>query len=132
VNYCRYLWIDKRGNWHIINHAYDVAQYDNCAKSILSTHFYSEDGKKWRCADDEPYGHTVQFDDGTNHTYTTLERPNIHFDAAGQMTHLGLAADLVTGDEGCANRPWRGGGKTACTNCKYTDHAGTLLVKLAD
>jgi hypothetical protein len=74
----------------------------------------------------------VHFDDGTSHTYTTLERPNIHFDAAGQMTHLGLAADLVTGDEGCANRTWRRGGKTACTNCKYTDHAGTLLVKLAN
>jgi hypothetical protein len=38
--------------------------------------------------------------------YTTLERPNIHFDGAGRMTHLVLAADLVTGDEGCASRPW--------------------------
>ena len=132
INMCRYLWIDKRDNWHVINHAYDTKQLDNCAHSILSTHFFSKDGKEWQCADDEPYGHTVHFDDGTTHTYTTLERPNIHFDTAGQMTHLGLAADLVTGDEGCANRTWRRGGPTACTNCKYTDHAGTLLVKLAN
>ena len=160
------MWIDKRGNWHVINRApspapapwpaarafdgrvgtqcskprgcrayasadaYDVSQFTDCGTSILSTHFFSKDGKNWRAADDEPYGHTVHFDDGTVHTYTTLERPNIHFDSTGQMTHLGLAADLVTGNEGCANRTWRSGGKTCCTNCKYNDHAGTLLVKL--
>jgi hypothetical protein len=77
-----------------------------------------------------PVGHTVKFDDGTSHCYTTLERPNIHFDSTGQMTHLGLAADLITGDEGCSNSSWHGKGQTACTNCKYKDHAGTLLIKL--
>ena len=46
----------------------------------------------------------MQYDDGTSHTYTTLERPNLHFDATGQLTHINLAVDLVTGDEGCANR----------------------------
>ena len=92
--------------------AYDVAQFDSCGKSILSTHFFSADGKSWQCADDEPYGHTVHFDDGTSHCYTTLERPNTRessrhiqvllpfltvadadFNDAGVMTHLGLAAD---------------------------------------
>ena len=63
------------------------------------------------------------------------ERPNILFDSAGQMTHLVLAADLVTGDEGCAaHGRCRRGEKppcaTACTNCKYTDHAGTIVVAL--
>ena len=29
--------------------------------------------------------------------YTTLERPNLHFDSAGRPTHLVLAADLTTG-----------------------------------
>ena len=53
------------------------------------------------------------------------------------MTHLVLAADLTTGDEGCASRPWpRKGpgpyGPTACTNCKYADHAGTIVVALLD
>ena len=47
----------------------------------------------------------VSYDDGSEHTYVTLERPNLHFDASGQMTHLNLAADLVTGAEGCASRP---------------------------
>ena len=99
-------WVDKRGNFHIINHAYDVNQTTECAASALSTHFFSKDGQAWTCSGTEPYGHTVQFDDGTNHTYTTLERPNLHFDKTGQMTHLVLAADLTTGNEGCAARPW--------------------------
>ena len=37
---------------------------------------------------------------------------------------LTLAADLVTGDAGCAPTP--------CVNCKYDDHAGTLLIALGD
>lgn len=113
---------DKRGNWHIINHAYDTSQKTQCGNSTLSTHFFSSDGRNWRCGPRNPYGHVVHFDDGTKHTYTTLERPNIHFDAHGQMDYLSLAADLVTGDEGCAPTP--------CTNCKYKDPAGTLVVKL--
>ena len=52
----------------------------------------------------EPYGHTVRWDDGSTHTYTTLERPNLHFDGSGQLTHINLAADLDTGDEGCPDR----------------------------
>jgi hypothetical protein len=74
----------------------------------------------------EPYSHTVQYDDGTSHTYTTLERPSLHFDTKGQLTHINLAADMITGDGGC-NPP---GKRTACTNCKYGDHAGTIIIKL--
>jgi hypothetical protein len=136
----------------------NVKESTHCASSALSTHFFSADGKDWQCADVEPYGHTVPYTDG-NHTYTTLERPNILFDSVGQMTvnttackrlvtlgcvsltgsavlqHLVLAADLVTGDEGCAaHGRCRKGEKppcaTACTNCKYTDRAGTIVVAL--
>ena len=128
-----FMFIDRRGNWHIINHAYDVSQLENCASSTLSTHFFSEDGHDWHLLTGvQPYGHTVCFDDGTCHTYATLERPFLHFDQHGQMTHLVLAADLITGDEGCANRTGKHAGPngTACTNCKYNDHAGTIVVTL--
>jgi hypothetical protein len=100
---------------------------------MVSDHFYSADGMDWKMISPnvEPYAHTIRYDDGTSHTYTTLERPNIHFDATGQMTHLNLAADLITGDEGCKDRKDhnRGGG-CCCTNCKWTDHEGTIIVAL--
>ena len=76
----------------------------------------------------------VHFDDGTSHLYSTLERPNLHFDATGQMTHLVLAADLDVGDEGCANRTkgWCEHRQGCCCNCcKFDDHSGTIVVKLA-
>ena len=128
-----FMWVDKRGNWHIVNHAYDISQLHHCASSAISTHFFSADGIDWHLLSGvEPYGHVVQFDDGTNHTYTTLERPFLYFDVHGQMTHLSLAADLITGDEGCANRTGKHSGTNgmACTNCKYGDRAGTLVVTL--
>ena len=106
-----FLWVDRRGNWHIINHAYNTGQRINCTTSYVSSHFYSADGKVWGWSD-EPYGHTVQFDDGTEHSFCTLERPNLVFDQNGYITHINLAADLVTQNEGCPNR-----GK-GCVDCK--------------
>jgi len=119
-----FMWIDSRNNWHVINHAYNTGEKENCGGSMLSDHFYSEDGKDWHMlpGNVEPYSHTVQYDDGTSHTYTTLERPNAVFNSAGQMEYLNLAADLITGNEGCA--------PNACTNCKYDDHAGTIIIAL--
>mmetsp|Transcript_17727 Transcript_17727/g.46280 ORF Transcript_17727/g.46280 Transcript_17727/m.46280 type:complete len:363 (-) Transcript_17727:1552-2640(-) len=125
-----FMWIDKRGNWHIINHAYRNDEYERCGSSVVSAHWYSADGKAWTWAS-QPYSHTVQYDDGTSHTYTTLERPNLHFDASGQLTHLNVAADLVTGDEGCASRTKHAHfGHTPCDNCKWDDHAGTIIIAL--
>ena len=115
------FWIDARGAFHIINHAYSTAQKTKCSSSYVSSHSFSVDGKIWGHSE-QPYGHTVMFDDGTSHSYCTLERPYLVFDTARKITHIHLAADLVTGDEGC--------GSTPCVNCKYNDHAGTLLVAL--
>ena len=99
-----FLYFDSRGNIHVINHAYNTAQTANCTSSWVSSHFFSAaDGKKWGHSD-QPYGHTVQFDDGSEHSYCTLERPNLFFGADGTLTHIHFAADLVTQDEGCASR----------------------------
>jgi hypothetical protein len=127
-----FLFFDKRGNAHIVNHAYSTDQYFNCSSSYVSSHFFSTDGKNWGWSD-EPYSHLVLFDDGTWHAYSTLERPNLHFDVTGQLTHIGFAADLVTSDVGCYNRTGQPGptpDHTSCVNCKYADHAGTLIVAL--
>jgi hypothetical protein len=42
----------------------------------------------------------VHYDDGSSFTFATLERPNLHFDSQGQLTHINLAADLTTPDAG--------------------------------
>merc|ERR1712110_396339 len=88
-----------------IYHAGDVTQITHCGSSIVSAHAFSEDGKSWHIIKPnvEPYSHTVHYADGTSHTYTTLERPNCHFNADGVMTHINLAADLITQDGGCAD-----------------------------
>lgn len=43
----RFLWIDTRGSWHIINHAYNNHEFEQCGNSTLSAHFFSTDGKTW-------------------------------------------------------------------------------------
>jgi len=42
-----FFWIDGRGNWHIINHAYSNMQYNACATSDVSAHWFSPDGREW-------------------------------------------------------------------------------------
>jgi hypothetical protein len=74
-----FMWIDKRGAWHIINHAYDTSQHDHCGSSTLSAHQFSPDGVEWHMVvpNVEPYGHTVHYDDGTSHTCVRVDnRPH--------------------------------------------------------
>jgi hypothetical protein len=97
------MFFDRRGSVHIINHCYNTGQRTNCTNSWVSSHFFSTDGQVWGHSD-QPYSHTVQFDDGTEHSFCTLERPGLTFDASGLITHLNVAADLITQDEGCASR----------------------------
>jgi hypothetical protein len=124
-----YMWVDRRKNWHIINHAYSVAQFTDCAASDISAHFFSVNGQNWTFSR-QPYSNTVGYDDGSTHTFVTLERPNLHFDTTGQLTHINLAADLVTEGEGCPNRTWNHLHPCPCNDCKWADHTGTTLVVL--
>jgi hypothetical protein len=124
------MWVDARGNWHIINHAYSNLEFANCSSSAASAHFFSRDGRQWGFSA-QPYAHTVRYDDDSAHSFATLERPNLHFGAGGAITHINLAADMVTGDEGCANRTAHAHfGHCPCDNCKWEDHAGTTIVAL--
>ena len=125
------MWVDPQNNWHIINHAYSNLEYDHCRQSAASGHFFSTDGKTWGFSA-QPYNHTVVYDDGTEHVYATLERPNIHFDETGQPRFLIAAADLITGDEGCGARTDHAHfGHTPCDNCKWDDLAGTTIITFA-
>lgn len=131
INAPQFMFIDQSGNWHIINHAYSNLEYEHCRQSAASAHFFSRDGLAWNYSA-QPYNHTVVYDDGTEHVYTTLERPNLFFDATGALTHIVLAADLVTGDEGCGSRTDHvRNGHTPCDDCKWSDLAGTTIITFA-
>eukprot|EP00041_Stephanoeca_diplocostata_P028702 m.827940 g.827940 ORF g.827940 m.827940 type:complete len:256 (+) comp23419_c1_seq7:773-1540(+) len=125
-----FLWIDARGNWHIINHRYNTSEIDHCGSSTISAHTFSTDGKEWHVMEPavEPYTHTVHYDDGTSFTFVTLERPNLHFNDKGQLTHVNLAVDLVTTDAGC--NADNTGKPRACAECKFYNHCGTTIIDL--
>ena len=99
-----YLWVDKRDHWHIINHAYSMNQTAECAASVLSTHFFSVDGKDWRCSDTEPYGHRVQYDDGTNHTYAKKIAASLYFLAGWPPALLPVSCWLLSRRAVCFGR----------------------------
>jgi hypothetical protein len=54
------MYIDSKGNWHIINHAFDTRQYKNCSNSTLSAHIFSKDGKDWHMVKPDVYPYLLQ------------------------------------------------------------------------
>ena len=141
IRRCAQIWgfryTDLRGNWHAVFHDGDGSQLTHCSTSRVASHEFSADaGKTWHSLSPavEPYKPVVHWTDGTQ-SYATMERPHAYFDASGRMTHLGVAAPLDIGDEGCKDIPdcfpRRTQGACACVNCKYRSHAGSLLIALA-
>ncbi|EDQ89099.1 uncharacterized protein MONBRDRAFT_25698 [Monosiga brevicollis MX1] len=113
-----FVWIDARGNWHMIGHAYNEVLMENCNKSLASGHYFSPDGLVWHAATAEPYHTAVTFTDGTTHTFASLERPKIIVNGQGQEAYIVFGASP---DEHCNN---------TCTRCKTTpgyDHTYTLI-----
>ena len=54
-------------------------------------------------------------------------------DITHQAVIIAVAADLQSQNNGCENYqtcPAKHSGKCACTNCKYADHAGTIIIAL--
>ena len=88
------LFLDARGNWHVIYHVYRTSGADahNCLPghdgSVVAGHYFSTDGFTWRGARVSPYGNVLQLADGTQQLLTTRERPKLLFNSAGEPTHL--------------------------------------------
>jgi len=87
-----FFFIDPRGNWHVLYHVYRTggAEAHNCLPghdgSIVSGHYFSNDGFTWRSSAIEPYGNVIDLSDGTQMLVTTRERPKMIFNAAGDPT----------------------------------------------
>ena len=78
----------------MIYHVYRTggAEAHNCLPghdgSVVSGHYFSEDGFTWRAAAVSPYGNVIDLADGSQQLLTTRERPKMVFNAAGDPTHL--------------------------------------------
>jgi hypothetical protein len=89
-----FFWIDARSNWHVIYHVYRTggAEAHNCLPghdgSVVSGHYFSQDGFTWRGAQVSPYGNVIDLADGSQQLLTTRERPKMIFNSAGDPTHL--------------------------------------------
>lgn len=86
-----FLFVDHRGNWHALAHAYINKQpCGKCDSPLVSGHYFSNDrGYTWHVNTIQPYTHEVRMTDGTSHVFSTRERPKLLFDPrSGRPTHL--------------------------------------------
>jgi len=70
-----FLWIDRRGHFHILSHVYRSAPYP---VNPIAGHAFSEQGTDWTFSGTQPYGNVVARAGGASETFATLERC-VHF-----------------------------------------------------
>ena len=126
------LWVDKRGNFHTLMHAYrgQPCDYPVCDRvrnktfcSAVGGHAFSRDGRDWDISPVVAYTPTQAWQDGRpSTTFRARERPHLIFGADGQTpTHF------INGvGDPC---PGGGGGNTGCPD-HGGDHTFTLIVPL--
>ena len=137
-----YLWMDTRGNFHLLAHRYDYrdgypANPNQTEPLLVSGHGFSVDGLDWHFnVEQQPYDAVVKFANGTVQQFSTFERPHLVFDkTSGRPTHLVTAAQPYWMGprgpcDGCSARP---GSEHSCVVCKTTpgiDYTYTLVSKL--
>ena len=80
-----FLWIDPRGNWHMLFHTYTMPDVDPIA---ISGHSFSRDGLTWIPACVQPYFNIANVTNGPPVIMSTRERPKLLFNTQGEPTHL--------------------------------------------
>ena len=117
-----FLWVDIRGNWHILFHAYSIEEdRSQCRNSTVSAHMFSKDGHDWHLGLGYPYTTQVRTNKQTI-TVSTRERPKLLFSTKGIPTHLITA---VCSKPSCPEGP-----QTGCVDCKYQAKDFTLITPL--
>jgi hypothetical protein len=119
-----FLYIDARGNFHILYHVYRTGPVGgdahNCLPghdgAVVSGHYFSLDGLKWQTSATMPYGNVIALADGSSQLLTTRERPKMLFNAEGEPTHL---SNGVCPSPGGFNTPFSCPTvSTGCVDCK--------------
>ena len=116
-----FIYIDKRGNFHVFFHVYTMTcDTPLCDPTAISGHSFSRDGATWFRSPTQPYFTTANVTDGSVIQMSTRERPKLVFRADGEPSHLINGVDV---NPHCP--------PAAAIQCKVTgDHTQTLVVPL--
>ena len=137
-----YLWMDRRGNFHLLAHRYDYRDGyppnpNQTMPLHVSGHGFSTDGVAWHFnVEQQPYDALIRFHNGTTQQFSTYERPHLVFDPeSGLPTHLvnGVQPYWMGPDGPCDGCDRRAGSMHSCVVCKTTegiDYTYTLVSKL--
>ena len=81
-----FMWIDRRGSFHILAHTWFSGAWP---LMTISGHAFSRDGiSNWTFSHEEPYSYNVTYTSGVVEPFATIERPKLLFDRRGVPTHL--------------------------------------------
>jgi len=86
-----FLWKSSKG-LHILFHGM-------CPSGFLQSHyaFSVDNGSTWTVSQRQTYGYDFAFSDASSHFYARVERPQLIFDPADDVTPLGLANGVCDG-----------------------------------
>jgi hypothetical protein len=92
-----FIWRDKRGNWHSLNHwMIDIVEYDGRKYPRVGSHLYSRAlTGPWHFKLQEAFNSTINYSDGSVETLGRRERPKLFFSDDGEMTPLYLVSGVT-------------------------------------
>ena len=99
-----FLWRDKRGHWHFLNH--DLIDHDETGARgpHVGSHAFARDWEgPWTFSQTIAYTTKVTFTDGTTLDYYRRERPKLYFSNDGNMTPLYLLNGVSERDNSAAS-----------------------------
>jgi EGF domain-containing protein len=91
-----YIWRDKRGNWHSLNHwMIDYVEHDGRRWPRVGSHLFARElTGPWTFKLQEAYSSNVTFTDGSYSVLQRRERPKLFFSDDGEMTPLYLISGV--------------------------------------
>lgn len=108
-----YLWMDTRGNFHMLTHKKDKS-VPSPERSGSVGHMYSTNGVDWHASANSPVSDTIALVDGTSVTVKKIARPQLFLvDSKPQYLSLGTAADGPGDHTTTVVLPLRGSGYIA-------------------
>ena len=115
-----FMFQQRDGSWHVIWHVFNGTRpCGECEDDVISGHHFSLNGIDWQEATQQPFGHTIAFENGGSVVVSTRERPTFVRGRDGAFSHI---VSAVCKRRSCA--------PTRSVNCKYNCNDFTLVQPL--